>query len=236
MLIIPAIDIKNGKYVRLTQGDFKREIIYGDNPAEVAKSWEAQGAKMIHLVDLDGAKDGKLSNIDAIKAILQVVKVPLQIGGGIRSRESVSKLLDLGVSRVIIGTMIFENEELLKDLISQYSSQIIVSLDARDGILVKSGWLESTEKNLIATAKYLEKIGVKRFIFTDVIKDGTLTSPNYEAIKNLLDNINVPLIIAGGISNVSDIQKLKDLGAEGVIIGKALYEGKLKLKEVANVS
>lgn len=236
MLIIPAIDIKNGKYVRLTQGDFSREIIYGDNPAEVAKSWEAQGAKMIHLVDLDGAKDGKLSNIEAIQAVIKAIKVPLQIGGGIRSRESVSKLLDLGVSRVIIGTMIFENEELLKDLISQYSSQIIISLDARDGILVKSGWLESTEKNLIETAKYLEKIGVKRFIFTDVIKDGTLTSPNYEAIKNLLANVAVPLIIAGGISSVSDIQKLKDLGVEGVIIGKALYEGKIKLEEVANVS
>jgi len=236
MLIIPAIDIKNGKYVRLTQGDFNREIVYGDNPAEVAKSWESQGAKMIHLVDLDGAKDGKLSNIDAIKAILQAVKVPLQIGGGIRNRESVSKLLDLGVSKVIIGTMIFENEELLKDLISKYSSQIIVSLDARDGILVKSGWLESTEKNLIETAKYLEKIGVKRFIFTDVIKDGTLTSPNFEAISNLLRNVNVPIIIAGGISNISDIKKLKDLGVEGVIVGKALYEGKIELKEVSNVS
>jgi phosphoribosylformimino-5-aminoimidazole carboxamide ribotide isomerase len=236
MLIIPAIDIKNGKYVRLTQGDFNREIVYGDNPAEVAKSWESQGAKMIHLVDLDGAKDGKLSNIQAIEGVLEAVNIPLQIGGGIRSRESVSKLLDLGISKVIIGTMIFENEELLKDLISKYSSQIIISLDAKNGILMKSGWMESTEKNLIETAKYLEKIGVKRFIFTDVIKDGTLTSPNYEAIKNLLANINIPLIIAGGISNVSDIQKLKDLGVEGVIIGKALYEGKIKLEEAANVS
>ncbi len=236
MLIIPAIDIRNGKCVRLTQGDFDQEKIYNDNPVEIAKVWQSKGAKIIHLVDLDGAKSGSLSNVNVIRDILAAVTIPIQIGGGIRNKESIDKLLALGVSRVVLGTIVFEDEELFKQLMSQYPSQIIVSLDAKNGVLMKNGWLESTDKSLIETAKYLEKLGVKRFIYTDATKDGTLTSPNYEAIKNLLENINIPVIIAGGISNVSDIQKLKDIGVEGVIVGKALYEERINLEEVTNVS
>ena len=236
MLVIPSIDIKNGKCVRLTQGNFDQEKIYSDNPIEVAKSWQRKGAKLIHLVDLDGAKNGVLSNIEAIRDILQAVTIPLQVGGGIRDQQSVGKLLSLGVSRVILGTVVFEDEDLFKKLVNQYSSQIIVSLDVKNGVLMKNGWLESTDKNLIEAAKYLERLGVKRFIYTDVIKDGTLSSPNYGAIESLLENIYVPLIVAGGISSITDIQKLKDLGVEGVIVGKALYEGRIKLEELTNVS
>ncbi len=236
MLIIPAIDIKNGKCVRLIQGDFNKEKIYNDNPVKVAKVWQSKGAKIVHIVDLDGAKNGALDNIEVIKDILQTVTIPIQIGGGIRNKESIDKLLGLGVSKVVLGTIIFEDEELFKELISQYPTQIIVSLDAKNGVLMKNGWLDSTDKNLIETAKRLEKLGVKRFIYTDVTKDGTLTSPNYESVESLLENINIPVIIAGGISNVSDIQKLKDIGVEGVIVGKALYEGRINLEEVTNVN
>lgn len=236
MLVIPAIDVKDGKCVRLTQGDFNQEVFYSDDPVEVAKGWEKKGAKMLHIVDLDGAKEGEVINIGVVSNILSEVKIEVQVGGGIRDKNSLVKLLYLGVSRVILGTIVFEDETLLKELLKKYSSQIIVSLDAKNGALMKKGWLESANKDLLESAKYLQGLGVERFIFTDVIKDGMMISPNYRVIEKLLKTISVPLIVAGGISNISDIQKLKNLGIEGVILGKALYEGKLKLEDAINVS
>lgn len=232
MLIIPAIDIKNGNCVRLTQGKFDQEVIYSENPIQIAKTWQKQGAKMIHLVDLDGAKNGKMTNLKVIKDILATVNIPVQVGGGIRDEKSIKKLLALGVNRIILGSILFGSENLLKTLLSKYQFQIIIALDAKNGVLMKEGWLESTNKNLIKTAEYLEKLGVKRLIYTDVYKDGTMTSPNYDVIRKLLKTLLVPLIVAGGISSPTDIQKLKGLGVEGIIIGKALYEGKIKLQEV----
>lgn len=234
MLIIPAIDIKNGKCVRLTQGKFDQQIIYNDDPLVVAKKWEELGATMIHLVDLDGAKNGKITNLEISKKIVNLVNIPIQIGGGIRDEQTVKQSLSLGFKRVVLGTIIFEDEELFKKLLKKFSFQIAVSLDVKNGKLVKGGWIESTNRDLIKTAKYLESLGVERFIYTDVNKDGTLTSPNSEQAALLLRNINTPVIISGGVSSLSDIKNLKSLGAEGVILGKALYEGTIDLKEALN--
>lgn len=236
MLIIPAIDIKNGKCVRLTQGDFESEKIYGEDPAAIARQWEEQGAQMLHIVDLDGAKNGNLANLEVIKKIAQEVKIPLQVGGGIRNKKAVKTLLSNGVSRVILGTVALENEDELKNILNDFASQVAIALDTKDGKLMKQGWLEDSDKSSITTALKLEDLGVKRFIYTDVVRDGTLTEPNYKEIANLTKNIVVPVIASGGISTIASIKQLKSIGIEGVILGKALYEGKVDLKEALNVS
>ncbi len=236
MLIIPAIDIKNGKCVRLTQGDFNREVIYGDDPIIVAKRFEKEGASMLHIVDLDGAKNGNLANLEVIKKIVQEVKIPLQTGGGIRNKKTVRTLLSIGVSRVILGTVALENEDELKNILKDFASKVVIALDTKNGKLMKQGWLESSDKSSVIAALKLEDLGVQRFIYTDVVRDGTLTEPNYEEIASLMKNVSVPLIASGGISILSNIKQLKSIGVEGVIIGKALYEGKIDLKEAINVS
>lgn len=236
MLIIPAIDIRNGKCVRLRQGNYSEETIYSDDPLVMAQKWLAEGAQALHIVDLDGAKSGELTNLEVIEKIAQVSKVPVQVGGGIQSAEAIQKLLSVGVSKVIIGTLALEDDILLKKLLNSYADQIIVSLDSKNGTLAKRGWLEETDNNLIATAQELEKLGIKNFIYTDVLKDGTLTQPNYEGVKELLNVVSVPLIVAGGISSITGIVQLKLMKVAGAIIGKALYEGRIDIREANNVS
>jgi phosphoribosylformimino-5-aminoimidazole carboxamide ribotide isomerase len=236
MLIIPAIDIKNGKCVRLTQGNFESQKVYSENPVSVAKQWEEKGAKMLHIVDLDGAKNGIQSNFTVIKSILESISIPMQVGGGIRDKEIVKTLLSNGVFRVVLGTIALENEEELKSILKDFASQVAIALDIKDGRLMKQGWFESSDKASVVTALKLERLGVQRFIYTDVIKDGTLTEPNYKEIANLTKNIVVPVIASGGISTITSIRQLELMGVEGVIIGKALYEGKIDLKEALHVS
>lgn len=236
MLIIPAIDIRNGQCVRLRQGDFADETIYAGDPVVVAQKWAAAGAQALHIVDLDGAKSGCLVNLEIIKAIAQQVSIPIQVGGGIQSAAMLKQLLSIGVSRVILGTLALEDEALLKRLLDIYTDQIIVSLDSKNGQLTKKGWLAATDQDLIITAQKLEKLGVKRFIYTDVLKDGTLTQPNYAGATSLLRAIGVPLIMAGGVSSIADISRLKAMKVAGVIIGKALYEGRINLQEANHVN
>jgi phosphoribosylformimino-5-aminoimidazole carboxamide ribotide isomerase len=235
MLIIPAIDIKNGKCVRLTQGDFDSEKIYNNDPVIIAKQWEEQGATMIHVVDLDGAKSGTLVNLEVIKNIVQSVNIPIQVGGGIRNKETVKALLSIGVSRVVLGTVALEDREELKDILKDFALQVAVALDTKNGKLMKQGWIKNSDKSTVITALELERLGVQKFIYTDVVKDGTLTEPNYKEIANLTKNIVVPVIISGGISTIASIKQLKSLVIEGIILGKALYENKLTLKEAINV-
>lgn len=236
MLIIPAIDIRDGKCVRLRQGNYTEETIYGDDPVVMAQKWAAAGARALHIVDLDGAKIGQLINFEVIEKITRAVNIPIQVGGGIQSEPAIEKLLLAGVSKVIIGSLALEDEALLQKLLRTYGDQIIVSLDSKNGRLAKRGWLEATNNSLIATAQNLEKLGVKSFIYTDVLKDGTLTQPNYQGIGELLQALTVPLIVAGGVSALADIQQLKSLEVAGAIIGKALYEGRIKLPEANNAS
>ncbi len=236
MLIIPAIDIKNGKCVRLKQGNFNSETIYDDDPVKIAKQWEFSGAEALHIIDLDGAKSGRIANFNLIRSIRDAVQIPIQVGGGVCDEQTFQSLVNIGVNRVIIGTMALEDQDLLKSILDKYPDQVIVSLDNRNGKLAKNGWQKTTDQEVIKTAQDLEQLGVKRFIYTNIIKDGTLTKPDYEGIRVLIGAIGAKVMIAGGISSVTDIKNLSSFNLEGVIIGKALYEGKIDLREAKYVS
>ena len=235
MLILPAIDLRRGCCVRLLRGDPGRETVYSEDPAEVAKEWESQGAKYLHLVDLDGAFSGKTANAEALERIATAVKIPFQLGGGMRNREAVESAFSLGVSRVILGTMAVENKELLKELLSDYGERIVVGLDAREGKVAVKGWLEDTVVEAETLAKELEGYGLKEIIYTDINRDGTLQGPNLTALKKMSEATNLSLIASGGITRIADITDLREMAEgfriRGVIIGKALYSGRITLPE-----
>jgi len=232
MKIIPAIDIKNGKCVRLFQGDYNRETIYFADPVYGAQKWESQGAQMLHIIDLDGAKEGRIANMKIIKKITGAVTIPIQFGGGIRSLSSIKELRGMGISRIILGTAALEEKDLLNKAIKLYGEKIIVSLDVKNGALMKNGWVKKSKKTLLSTIEELKKRGVRSIIYTDIVKDGTLSEPNFKAIRSIKERTNMNVMIAGGISSIEQIIKLKNMDVDGVIIGRALYEGKINLKEV----
>jgi len=239
MIIFPAIDIKNGKVVRLLQGKFDQVTEYAQDPASVALQWEAQGAPWLHIVDLDGAKCGRLKNWDAIHAILDTVRIPVQIGGGIRSEMDVDQLITAGAKRVILGTQAINNQDLLRHLLMKWGDAIAVSVDASKGYITKLGWTENTDILATDFAKKLEQIGLKCLIFTDIARDGMLTGPNLESLTAILNCVDIPLIASGGVSCLDDIQRLKSLeskGLLGVITGKALYEGTLNLADAITLA
>ncbi len=231
MEIIPAIDLKGGKCVRLYQGDLKQEMVFSEEPVAVALDWEAQGASRLHIVDLDGAVTGEIVNKETIKAILDKVSIPVQVGGGIRRLQVVTELLTLGAKRVILGTMAVENIRLVEELCQRFGEAIIVSLDARDGYIATHGWQRTNPVTALELGLKLVKAGVKRLIYTDIKRDGTLTEPNFDAIAELVTKLAVPIIASGGVSSLFHLKRLKDLGVEGVIIGRALYSGNIKLTE-----
>lgn len=231
MEVIPAIDIIEGKCVRLTRGEFDKKVVYSDDPIDIAIQWESKGADRIHIVDLDGAKLGRPMNGDIIKKIIQKVSIPVEIGGGIRSIEVIQEYIRSGAKKVILGSIIFEDEALIKDVISRYQDNIIVSLDVRKGKVFIHGWEKETQINYIDAGKRLKEIGIKEFIYTNIDRDGTLGSPDIEGLKRFISLVNTPTIASGGISSMEDIKKIKEVGASGVIIGKALYEGRIKLEE-----
>jgi phosphoribosylformimino-5-aminoimidazole carboxamide ribotide isomerase len=231
MEVIPAIDLRNGKCVRLYQGDYGKETVFSDDPVSVALRWQSEGAKRLHLVDLDGAARGKPCNLEAIKSIIAAVSIPVQLGGGIRTLETIQKLLDAGIDRVILGTVAVEKPELVKNACKKYGEQIIVSIDAKDRQVATRGWLEKSKVMASELAVKIIDLGVKRLIYTDISRDGTLTSPNFEAIKELLSRVNVPVIAAGGISSIEHLTELSRLGVEGAIVGKAIYTGDIILAD-----
>lgn len=232
MIIYPAIDLKNGRCVRLTQGDFKQEKIYDLDPIEVAKSYQKAGAKALHIIDLNGAESGILINQDVIKSILKEVNIPIQIGGGIRSYTQAKAWLDLGISKVILGTAIIDNESLLDELLLKFSDKIAVSIDAKEGMVTTHGWTNTTSVHAYELAKKLESKGLKTLIFTDIAKDGMLAGPSFTDYQWLKENTKMNIIASGGITTLDDIYVLKRLGLDGAIIGKAIYENRLDLKEV----
>lgn len=233
MIILPAIDIKDNKCVRLTQGDFNKVKTYSSDPLDIALSWQSQKAQYLHLVDLDGAKTASFTNDKSIKRILKEIKIPVQIGGGIRSIERVSELLELGASRVILGTAAIENLELVGKLLSLYGSEkILVSVDAKDGKVATEGWLSVSQKDSLLFCKELEGIGIKTLVYTDIAKDGMLEGPSFEIYENLIKETKLNIIVSGGVSSLDDIKRLYKLDPYGVIIGKALYDGLLDLQEV----
>jgi len=231
MEIIPAVDIKDGRCVRLYQGDYRQETVFSEDPVAVALNWQAQGASRLHLVDLDGAAGGEPRNIAVIEAIVKRVNLPVQLGGGIRDEATVSKLLTIGIERVILGTVAVEKPEMVEKLCQKYGEAIVVGIDARDGRVATHGWQKGTEVTALELGRMMADFGARRLIYTDIKRDGTLTEPGFEAIAEMVKGVNLPIIAAGGISALSHLRKLKELGVEGAIVGKALYTGDIKLKE-----
>jgi phosphoribosylformimino-5-aminoimidazole carboxamide ribotide isomerase len=232
LIIFPAIDMKDNKCVRLTQGDFEKVKVYSDNPVDMAVEWEKKGAEFLHLVDLDGAKSEVFINKKTIEEIVDTVNIPVQVGGGIRSEERVEELLSLGVNRVIVGTMAIENKELLKKLVSKYKERILVSIDAKDGKVATRGWKVISNVDSLELCKELEAIGIKTIVYTDIAKDGMLEGPNFQIYQTLIKETGLNIIASGGISSMDDIKQLYSMNIYGGIIGKAFYDNKLDFGEV----
>lgn len=235
MEIIPAIDLKGGRCVRLYQGDYSRETIFSDNPVEVARHWQSLGAQRLHIIDLDGAAKGKPQHSLIIESIAHSVQVPLQLGGGLRSIDAIAQAFDLGVARVIIGTAAIEDQTLVQEACRRFGNLIIVGIDARDGYVATRGWKEGTTVTAIELAWRMAHVGVGRFIYTDIARDGTLTEPNFDAIAELVKQVEVPVIAAGGISSIEHLERLSQIEVEGAIVGRALYTGNIDLKRALDV-
>lgn len=234
MQIIPAIDLKGGNCVRLEQGEMGRDTLFSTHPAEVARQWESLGSKMLHIVDLEGAVAGRPQNQDAIHQILRSVSISLQLGGGIRNLQTIEHYLSSGVKRVVLGTIAHQQPSLLKEACQKFPHQIVVSIDARDGKVAIEGWKETTAERATDLIKSLEDKGVEAIVFTDIKRDGMMSGPNIKSIKEMADATHIPLIASGGVTTLSHIKELIELGdcgIEGVIIGRALYEGSIDLRE-----
>jgi len=231
MQIYPAIDIKDGKAVRLVQGDFDKVTVFNDNPADVAKTWTDSGATYIHIVDLDGARYGKSFIIDILKEISSKYDIPVQTGGGIRTMEDVKARIEAGATRVIIGTAAVKNPELVKKAVELYGDKIAVGVDAKNGMAAIRGWEEVSEINAIDLCLQMKEYGVKTIIYTDISKDGMMCGPNIEATKELIEKTKMDIIASGGVSKIDDLESIYNMNAKGVIIGKALYNGSIKLED-----
>ena len=236
MEVIPAIDLKGDKCVRLYQGDYSQETVFSDEPVSVALQWQSLGAPKLHLVDLDGAARGELCHLSLISEIVKVVKIPVQVGGGIRQLETIEQLLETGVGRVILGTTAVENPSLVREAGNRFGEAIIVGIDARDSYIATHGWQEKTNTTAFELIRRMAALGVRRFIYTDITRDGTLTQPNFEAVAELTGKTNLPIIASGGVTSTSHLKRLFQLGVEGVIIGRALYTGDLRLEEALAVA
>ena len=231
MDIIPAIDIRNGKCVRLTQGNYNQETIFDENPLNVARKWVEQGAIKLHIGDLDGAKEGENNNFRLINQIKKTTNIPLQVGGGIRNFSTAKQMLNNGVDHIIFGTAAIENPEEVKHSVDELGkNKIIVAIDSQNGYVKTRGWLKKTSVKIIDLLFEMEKIGVNRFMFTDTLKDGTLQHPNFESIEKIRNLTESNIIIAGGISDINDIIKLSELGIDEVVAGMSLYTGTLDLR------
>ncbi len=234
MEVIPAIDLLGGNCVRLYQGDYDRSEVFGKDPVSMAKQWEEQGATRLHLVDLDGAKDGELVNLPVIAKIVEALNIPVQVGGGLRDRSRVSQLLGLGVRSAILGTIAVENPDLVGELCNEFPGQIIVGIDARNGKVATKGWLETSEVEAVELAERMAKFGAAAIIYTDIYRDGTMEGPNLDALRELAQKITIPVIASGGVSSVTDLLSLlslESIGVTGAIVGRAIYTGDVVLKE-----
>lgn len=238
MIIFPAIDIRDGKCVRLFKGDFNQETVFSDKPEEMAEKWQAEGAEFLHLVDLDGALAGKSQNLATVKKIIAAVNIPVELGGGIRTMENIDEVLALGVKRVILGSVAVKNPEFVKEACAKYGERIVVGIDAKDGIVAVDGWGVSGNVDVITLAKEMAKAGVKTIIYTDISRDGTLAGVNVEATAKLARESGINIVASGGVKSTADIKALlpyeKD-GIEGVIVGKSIYMKTLDLAEAIEI-
>lgn len=234
MQIYPAIDIKNGQCVRLQQGKFDQMTVYNKDPVEQAVKWLNCGATYIHVVDLDGARNGTSYNDNAIKKICQAVKIPIQTGGGIRTMRDIEHKLLLGVNRIILGTVAIKNPEIVKEAVKNYDDKIAVGIDAVNGRVAIEGWEQVSDMSAMDLCIRMKEYGVKTIIYTDISKDGMMVGPNIDTTKELIDNTKLDIIASGGISTLKDLENINTISAQGAIIGKALYKETLSLEEVIN--
>jgi len=238
MIIFPAIDIKDGNVVRLSQGKFDEVKEYSNDPIDTAKRWENEGAQWLHVVDLDGAFNGKLKNSKVVIDIAKSVSIPIQTGGGIRTKEDIELLIEGSVSRVILGTQVIEDREFFEDILRKWQDKIAISLDCSNGMVAERGWTKISDIKATDLVKELEALGLFCLIYTDIARDGMLSGPDFVGLEELLDLTNIPIIASGGVSQLEDIRKLANLqpkGLIGAITGKAIYEGKLNLKEALKI-
>lgn len=236
MKIFPAIDLFGGKAVRLYKGDYAQMTIYSENPLEIALDFQSQGAKFMHLVDLEGAKTGSTNNLETIKKLATSTNMFVEVGGGIRNIETVKKYLDLGVNRVILGTAAVENPEFLENAVKLYGDKIAVGVDIKDGFVAIKGWTEKSTLTALDFCKNLQKIGVKTIICTDISKDGAMQGTNHELYKTLSKEVDINVIASGGVSSIKDVENLKNLNIYGAIIGKAYYVGAISIKDAIMVA
>jgi len=231
MIVYPAIDIKDGKCVRLVQGRFDEATVYSGNPVEMALKFEQMGAQYIHVVDLDGARLGSPQNIPVISELAVRLGIPVQLGGGIRSMETIEIILCKGIERVILGTSAVNDQELVKKAMRSFGKNLAVAIDAKDGMVAVEGWARTSNFTAIGFAKKMEELGAKIIIYTDISRDGTLQGPNLKAMEEMVKAVGIDVIASGGVSCIQDIRDLKNTGVSGVIVGKALYTGDVTLKE-----
>jgi len=231
MLIFPAIDLRGGKCVRLYQGEFNKAEIVGEDPLKTAMNFASKGAEYLHMVDLDGALNGSIKNLDSINKIIKELNIPIQLGGGIRRMDTIEMLIEKGLSRVILGTAALNNPSLVKEAVKKFGEKIAIGIDARDGFVAVEGWQKSSKIEYIDFAKQMESVGIKTIIFTDISRDGTLTGPNFEATSKINDKVSCDIIASGGMKCIEDIKKLSKMNMYGAIIGKALYSENISLKE-----
>jgi len=236
MYIIPAIDLRDGKCVRLIQGEYHRQITYQDDPIKQAKDFGSAGAEWLHIVDLDGAKVGRPVNTDTISAIAKLRQFKIEVGGGLRDESSIKKMLNMGIERVIIGTKAVSDFEWFSQIVNKFSGKIALGLDAKGSKVATHGWTQDSPQNLSEFAIEAAKLPLAAIIYTDITKDGMMTGPNFERTKALAQTVKVPVIASGGVTKISDVKKLAELGIEAVIIGRALYEGTLKLSDAINAA
>ncbi len=239
MIIIPAVDIKKGRCVRLFQGRMDKETVFSDDPAAMAKRWEDEGAEIIHVIDLDGAIKKSPQNLNSISKIIDSINAHIQIGGGIRDKKTAGLLLDLGAERVIIGTEAIKNPNFVKEACKAFPGRIIVGIDARNGFVAIEGWTKTTKTKAVDLAKQFEDCGVAVINFTDIHRDGMQTGPNIDETRLLAEAVSIPVVASGGVSTIEDIKNLlplKEVGVVGIITGRALYSGSLKLKEAIEIA
>jgi phosphoribosylformimino-5-aminoimidazole carboxamide ribotide isomerase len=230
MQVIPAIDLRGGLCVRLRQGDFDQETIFGDDPAAMAQRWESEGAARIHLVDLDGAKAGHPVNVDAVRQIVARIRVPCQLGGGIRDEATIAAWLEAGIERVVVGTQALRDPEWFGRMAEAYPDRLLLGIDARDGRVATQGWLETSSITALTLARQFDALPIAGIVYTDIARDGTLEGPNLEAIGAMAEAVRSPVIASGGVGTLEDLARLATLPVAGCIVGRALYDGRFSLR------
>lgn len=235
MIIYPAVDVREGKCVRLTQGEFDKQTVYSDNPVEMALRWEKMGAQYLHVVDLDGARTGKAQNIAVISEMAVKMGIPVQVGGGIRTIEMIETVLCKGIERVILGTSAVKDPELVKRAVKTFENNVVIGIDAKDGMVAIEGWEKTSEFKAVDFAKKMEELGAKTIIYTDISRDGMLIGPNLKAMEDMVKAVNIGVIASGGVGKLEDIKNLKETGVSGVIVGRALYTGDVDLKQAIEI-